>query len=102
MAFPVDQVVAERVINTAVGHVEAVLVGHPLAGVIGVFERGGMKFEPGSDPHQILDESGTTWTATDEALVAEDGRSLARLPTRELFWFAWAAFFPGTDVYPGG
>ena len=103
-AFTVDQVVAERVINTAVGAVEAVLVGHPLTGVVGVFERDGHVFEiaeAGSDPREITDESGTTWTASDSALVAEDGRSLARIPARELFWFAWAAFFPGTDVYAG-
>ena len=102
IAFTVDQVVAERVINTAVGDVEAVLVGHPLTGVIGAFERDGAMFGPGDDPRQILDESGTTWTATDDALVAEDGRSLARLPSREMFWFAWAAFFPGTEGYSGG
>lgn len=104
-AYLVDQVVAERVINTAVGDVEAVLVGHPLTGVVGVFARDGHVFEigePGSDPYHILDESGAAWTATDDALVAEDGRSLARLPARELFWFAWVAFFPGTEVYSGG
>lgn len=103
-AYPVDVVTAEQVINTVVGDVEAVLLGHSLTGVIGAYERGGNVFEPGgdsSDPREVVDQTGMTWTATDDALVAEDGQSLARLPTRELFWFAWVAFFPGTDVYTG-
>ncbi len=104
MAFPVDTVVAERVINATIGDVEAVLVGHQESGVIGVYERDGIVFEtagPGSDPREIVDEAGTTWTATADGLVAGDGRLLARIPARESFWFAWAAFFPGTEVYAG-
>lgn len=105
MAFPLDTVVAERVINATVGDIEAVVVGHQQTGVIGVFEREGHIFEaggPGSDPNEVIDESGAVWTATDDALVADDGRQLARIPVKESFWFAWAAFFPGTEVYTGG
>jgi hypothetical protein len=100
-AFLVEQVVAERVINTAVGDVEAVLIGNPGTGITGVYERGGLKFQPGGDPRKIIDESGSAWTATDDGLISDDGRSLARIPARELFWFAWVAFFPGTEVYSG-
>ena len=101
-AFPVERVVAERVINTAIGEVGIVLIGHPLSGVVGVFERGGIMFEPGDGPRRVFDESGRVWTATDDRLISDDGRSLARIPARELFWFAWAAFFPLTEVYSGG
>ena len=100
-AYPVEQVVSERVINTAIGEVEAVLVGHPLTGVVGVFERDGMMFEPGSGPYEVVDASGSVWTATDDGLISDDGRMLARIPARELFWFAWVAFFPLTEVYSG-
>jgi len=104
LAFPVELVTAERVVNASVGDVEAVLIGHPATGVIGVFERGGHVFETGangSDPREVTDEFGMIWTATDDALLADDGRSLPRLPAREMFWFAWAVFFPGTELYPG-
>lgn len=102
MAFPVDRVVSERVINTKVGDAEVVLIGDPLRGVVGVFERGGLIFETivlNTDGRTVADDSGVLWTAGDDALVSTEGESLARLPTRELFWFGWAAFFPGTEVY---
>lgn len=100
-AFPVDVIVAERVINTRVGNTDLVLIGHPETGVVGVFERGEAEFANGEGPREVVDESGVIWTATDDALVSDDGRSLPRVPARELFFFAWAAFFPGTDVYAG-
>jgi len=104
VAFSVERVTAERVINASVGDLEAVLVGHPATGVIGVYDRGSHVFkidEAGGSQYRLLDESGMAWTATDEALLAEDGRSLIRLPAMEMFWFAWVAFFPDTEVYSG-
>jgi hypothetical protein len=102
MAFPLDTILLERVVNVTVGGSELVVLGHPLTGVLGVFERGGSVFTSGEDPREIVDESGVVWTVGDDALTAEDGRELARIPARELFWFAWAAFYPGTEVYDGG
>jgi hypothetical protein len=102
MASPVEQVVAERVINSAMGDVEAVLIGNPGTGIIGVYELGGLKFQPGGDPRKVVDEPGSARSATDDGLISDDGRWLDRIPARELFWFAWFAFFPGTEVYYGG
>jgi hypothetical protein len=102
LAFPVDAVIAERVINVTVGDANVVVLGHPLTGVLGVFERDGTQFKPGGSSREIVDESGVVWSVGDGALVAEDGRMLPRIPARELFWFAWAAFFPGTGVYRNG
>ncbi len=100
-AFPMDTIVAERVINTRVGEADVVLLGHPLTGVIGVFERGEEQFSVSENPREVVDGRGGTWTAGDDGLTASDGRVLPRLAARELFWFAWAAFFPGTEVYTG-
>ena len=38
MAFPVDVIVAERVINTTVGNTDLVLIGSPETGVVGAYE----------------------------------------------------------------
>jgi hypothetical protein len=100
LAFPVDSIIRERVINSSVGDAEITVVGHPLTGVMGVYERNGIRFEPGEDTREIIDESGAIWVVTDGALVGSDGRELARIPAKELFWFAWVAFFPATNVYP--
>ena len=100
-AFPVDVIIAERVINTTVGSTALVLIGHPETGVVGAFERGELEFALGENPREVVDDSGVIWTATDDALNSDDGRSLPRIPARELFFFAWVAFFPGTDVYTG-
>jgi hypothetical protein len=101
LAFGVDVVVGERVINSSVGGSDFVVVGHPLTGVQGVFERGGLEFGVGDSVREIVDGAGVVWAVSGDGLVAEDGRVLDRLPARELFWFAWAAFFPGTEVYGG-
>lgn len=102
MAFPLDTILTRRVINTTVGASEVVVLGHPLTGVLGVFESNGTGFSVGEDPREVVDESGVVWVVNDDALTSEDGRSLARIPAQELFWFAWVAFFPGTDVYDRG
>lgn len=98
-AYPVDSIVLERVINDSIGGRNIVVVGHPETGVLGVFERGGIEFASGSDSREVVEESGVSWWVGDDGLTADDGRSLPRIPARELFWFAWVAFFPGTDVY---
>ncbi len=102
LAFPVDLIVAERVINATIADAKVVVVGHPLTGVLGVFERADIRFKQGEDSREIVDDSGTVWSVTDDALISSDGRSLKRIPAKELFWFAWVAFFPGTGVYEGG
>ncbi len=101
LAFPVDVILSERVINATVGGLDVVVVGHPLTGVLGVYDSGGSDFSASGEPRSIVDASGDIWAVGDDLLTADDGRSLARLPARELFWFAWAAFFPGTKVYLG-
>ena len=98
-AYPLDTIFLERVINDSIGGLNMVVIGHPQTGVLGVFERGDTKFTSGSDPREVIDESGISWWAGDDELIADDGRAFPRIPAREMFWFAWAAFFPGTDVY---
>lgn len=46
-------------------------------------------------------ETGTTWTIEGRAIEGElSGQSLTRIQNAyNAFWFAWAAFWPTTDVY---
>jgi len=101
LAFPIDLVIAEGVINSVIDNVDLVVIGHPDRGLVGVFERDGLRFSRGDDASEIIDGSGMIWTIADGALESKDGRSLALIPSRELFWFAWRAFFPQTKIYEG-
>lgn len=99
LAIPVDEIISERVINTFVGFKNIVLVGHPTTGVIGAYDGDWVRFSPGAEPRLLVDETGVEWSVTEDSLRAEDGRVLKRIPAHELFWFAWVAFFPGTEIY---
>ena len=46
----------------------------------------------------VEDGSGTTWTMDENALTAEDGRVLRRIPAQRAFWFGWYAAFPHTRL----
>jgi hypothetical protein len=46
-----------------------------------------------------VDENGTIWQITPEALVSENGDTLNRLGGHLAYWFGWYAFFPQTQVY---
>jgi hypothetical protein len=47
-------------------------------------------------------QTGSTWSVLGVALSGPlRGRKLERLDGVEAFWFAWAAFVPGTSVWSG-
>ncbi len=46
----------------------------------------------------VEDGSGTVWTMDEDALTAEDGRVLRRVPAQRAFWFGWHAAFPNTRL----
>ena len=53
---------------------------------------------------RIVDvETGSTWSVTGEALDGPlAGETLTAIPHTDPFWFAWAAFYPETEVISGG
>ena len=47
-------------------------------------------------------ETGTTWNLKGEAIAGEfkgKGLRLEQVPAHRAFWFAWATFWPNTEVY---
>ena len=52
--------------------------------------------DPGD--HTALDSEGMTWTLTEAALTADDGRVMHRVPAHRAFWFGWVAAFPTTRL----
>ena len=100
----------ERVVNDTLGDTNIVVLASQISQAAKVYERGNHEFSrvDGDDstgvPMTIVDESGTVWEVTEDALVstADSTQTLPRIPTHMSFWFGWFAFYPDTLVYEGG
>jgi len=64
------------------------------------YAAGGVTFAA-ADPASgiLIDGDGRTWRLTEDALVAEDGASLERLPGHNSFWFAIVNHAPRWRLY---
>ncbi len=99
-AYPVSLVTERQVVNDRVGDQSVVLVGIPGAGAVRAYDPQGNVFTPGANPDEVVDQHGGVWLVREEGLFGADNElTLPRLHGRELFWFAWTAFFPSTDLY---
>ena len=99
-AYPVGLVTERRVINDRLGDQSVVLVGIPDAGAVRAYDPQDNVFTPGDNLDEVVDQDGGVWMVREDGLFnAESDSTLSRLHGRELFWFAWTAFFPSTDLY---
>ena len=100
-AYPVSTLRALRVVNDRVAGRDVVIVSSAISSDIRVCERGGQECQLPSGasdnrPAALVDQDGETWTASETALVSEDGSTtLRRLSSNIYFWFA---FHPDTEV----
>ena len=99
-AYPVGLVTEQRVINDRLGDQSVVLVGIPDAGAVRAYDPQDNVFTPGANLDEVVDQDGGVWLVREDGLFnAGSDSTLPRLHGRELFWFAWTAFFPATDLY---
>ena len=79
----------------------AIAEGRPV-GSTGVLdpELDGMRLTLQVQDGQLVDaETGTTWSVTGAALSGPlEGQALTAVPHTDPFWFAWAAFYPDTEL----
>ncbi len=121
MAFPFSTLEEERVISHRVGGMDIVVFfqdGTRSAldsdlfafskdvGATGVFdpalEGRAMTFSH-EDGRIVDDQTGSTWNILGHAVEGElAGKMLTPIVHGNHFWFAWAAFNPGTAIYPSG
>jgi hypothetical protein len=47
---------------------------------------------------ELLDETGSRWTITEDHLIGPNEKKLKRVPAHESFWFAWYNVFPETRL----
>lgn len=116
-AYAVEKLVSEQVVNDELGDTSLVLVAqrgslevegmnlrtgpvrYDSGGEVRAYQRGEHVFSPGSEPGTIMDEKGSIWRVTEEALVGPNGESAPRLNGHLAYWFGWFAFFPNTLIY---
>ena len=117
VAYPIEILVEEGVVNDTVGETNLVLVapsdpvtawgttrnGRPVGYIVGsevrAFNRGEFQFSPGPSADVVVDEQGNAWQVTEEALVGPDGLTSPRINGHLAYWFGWFSFFPNTLVY---
>lgn len=97
-AYPVEAVTREGVVNDVLGNEPVVIVGDRDSGAVSAYRRGGRTFKSARNVFELLDESGRAWRVEEDALTSPAER-LPRLAGHVVFWFAWYAFFPDTEVY---
>ena len=103
-AYPVKILLAREIVNDSVGGLPLVLLGDRQGEAVRAYRRGDRLFRAGTASGELLDETGRVWRIEEAALtpdVAADAKlePLGRLPGQTLYWFAWFAFHPQTEVH---
>ena len=97
VAFAADFLAANPVHHDAIEGIALVVLTDP-SGANRAYASEGVTFTGYDGDRSVVDSSGTTWTLDEQALIAEDGRVLARIPAQRAFWFGWYAAFPHTRL----
>ena len=97
-AYPLTLLEQEHVTNDRLGSVSVVLVTDGRGRTVRAYRGEGHRFARGPDDRTLLDELGSRWTVTEDALVSGSA-ALPRVAGHVAYWFGWFAFNPRTLVY---
>ena len=103
-AYPLTHFAETAVINDTLGEVPLLIFHDKMSLATAVFKRNvaqdARTFTP-QDRYFVEDNTGTRWNlVTGEAISGKDkGARLERLPAVNIYWFAWARYYPGTSIY---
>ena len=99
-AWPMTAFAATPVINDELGDRPLVLIGNAATRTARAYERSVLRFS--GDATAVTSEDGIRWRITEDALVAEDGRTLPRVAGHVAYWFAWNGYLGTTsELYDG-
>ncbi len=97
-AWPLKAFQKKPIINDAVADLSVVLLGDTDSRSARAYERGNLTFAMKSG--QLISSDGAVWQVQEEALVAGDGRRLARVAGHVAYWFAWDGYLgDGAELY---
>jgi hypothetical protein len=97
----------ERIVNDRLGSEAVLVIYRPESDTVTAFSRQlngrALTFEPRAQSGDLVDvETRSRWNPYGECLEGKlRGSRLNALIGVRQFWWSWAAFFPGTDVYAG-
>jgi hypothetical protein len=89
-AWPLTAFRKAPVINDVVAAFPVVVMGDTESRSARAYERGNLKFALKAG--KLVSNDGVVWQQTEEALLAPDGRSLARVAGSVAYWFAWDGY----------
>jgi hypothetical protein len=92
-AYGENDVKSAKLINDVVGGIPIVVVWYDALNTVKIFERANEEIRFELKNNNIIDNSGNRWS------VEKMKDELEVVDTFGHFWFAWAAFFPQTDVH---
>ncbi len=96
-AWPMTAFRKAPVINDAVAGFAVVVLGDTDSRSARAYERRDLTFALRSG--KLVSGDGVVWRQTEEALVAPDGRSLARVAGHVAYWFAWDGYLGDAELY---
>ena len=103
-AYPLTHFTETAVINDTLGKVPLLIFHDKTSFATAVFKRNvaadTRTFTP-QGRYFVEDNTGTRWNlVTGEAVSGKDkGTRLERLPAVNIYWFAWARYYPETSIY---
>ncbi|MBF9050212.1 DUF3179 domain-containing protein [Roseobacter sp. HKCCD9010] len=89
-AWPLDAFADQMVLNDGMLDTSLVLIGEADRRSVRAYERGDLTFS--GDTETLTSNDGMTWRVTEDALEADDGRSLPRVAGHIAYWFAWNGY----------
>ena len=103
-AYPLDELKKQTLVNDRVGSSPVLVTYSSKTGTVRAFLRdpGGRTLTFRAAGAELLTdtETGSTWNRTGLAVAGPlKDTHLETLPPMPSFWFAWAQFFPNTDVF---
>lgn len=103
-AYPLTHFKKTAVINDTLGGVPLLIFHDKASFATAVFKRNvaeGTRIFSHQDMHFVADNTGTRWNlVTGETTSGKDkGTRLERLPAINIYWFAWARYYPETSIY---
>ena len=103
-AYPLTHFTKTAVINDTLGGVPLLIFHDKKSFATAVFKQsvaGDARTFSHQDRYFVEDNAGTRWNlVTGEATSGKDtGTRLERLPAVNIYWFAWARYYPDTSIY---